>query len=46
MRRDAVVFAISGTFFGLIAAAFDQAAMLTFYYFVEKPHYEQLTAAA
>ena len=35
----------NASLFGLIAAAFDQIAMLTFYYFVEKPHYEQLTGA-
>lgn len=31
---------------GLIAAAFDQVAMLMFYHYVEKPHYEQLAARA
>ena len=31
---------------GLILAAFDQAAILAFYYRVEKPHFEQLSGAA
>jgi len=35
----------NASLFGLIAAAFDQLAMLAFYYFVEKPHYEQLSNA-
>jgi protein-S-isoprenylcysteine O-methyltransferase Ste14 len=32
-----------GSALGLIAAAFDQAAILAFYYLVEKPHFELLT---
>jgi hypothetical protein len=35
----------NASLFGLIAAVFDQVAMLLFYHFVEKPHYEQLTGA-
>ena len=35
----------NASLFGLIAAVFDQTAMLLFYYFVEKPHYEQVTGA-
>ena len=32
-----------GSWLGLLAAAFDQVAILTFYFLVEKPHFELLT---
>ena len=34
---------LCGSWFGLWGAAFDQIAILTFYYLVEKPHFELLT---
>jgi len=34
---------LCGSWLGLWAAAFDQIAILTFYYLVEKPHFELLT---
>jgi protein-S-isoprenylcysteine O-methyltransferase Ste14 len=33
---------LCGSWLGLLAATFDQIAILTFYYLVEKPHFEQL----
>jgi protein-S-isoprenylcysteine O-methyltransferase Ste14 len=36
---------LCGSWLGLWAAAFDQIAILTFYYWVEKPHFERLQAA-
>jgi protein-S-isoprenylcysteine O-methyltransferase Ste14 len=37
---------LCGSWIGLLAAAFDQIAILTFYFLVEKPHFEQLTNGA
>jgi protein-S-isoprenylcysteine O-methyltransferase Ste14 len=37
---------LCGSWLGLLAAAFDQTAILTFYYLVEKPHFELLTNGA
>ncbi len=37
---------VCGSWLGLLAAAFDQVAILTFYYWVEKPHFELLTNGA
>jgi protein-S-isoprenylcysteine O-methyltransferase Ste14 len=37
---------LCGSWIGLLAAAFDQIAILTFYYLVEKPHFELLTNGA
>lgn len=34
---------LCGSWLGLWASAFDQIAILTFYYLVEKPHFEMLT---
>lgn len=34
---------LCGSWIGLLAAAFDQVAILTFYFLVEKPHFELLT---
>jgi protein-S-isoprenylcysteine O-methyltransferase Ste14 len=35
----------TGSVFGLVAALFDQCAILTFYHLVEKPHFEKLRRA-
>ena len=35
----------TGSLFGLIAALFDQAAILAFYWWVEKPHFERRSVA-
>lgn len=37
---------LCGSWLGLWGAAFDQAAILTFYFLVEKPHFELLTNGA
>jgi protein-S-isoprenylcysteine O-methyltransferase Ste14 len=37
---------VAGSEWGLLAAAFDQAAILIFHYWVERPHFSALTRAA
>lgn len=37
---------VTGSWYGFLAAAFDQAAIMIFHVLVEKPHFERLTRRA